>query len=58
MLDGCSNMVNVDVSKLDTSKVTTMCHMFSGCKSLMRLDVSSFDTSQVTCHICLAIVAV
>ena len=48
MLDGCSNMVNVDVSKLDTSKVTTMCHMFSGCKSLMRLDVSSFDTSQVT----------
>lgn len=48
ILSGCSNMTNVDVSKLDTSKVTTMCNMFSGCKGLMRLDVANFDTSQVT----------
>lgn len=39
---------NVDfIKKLDTSKVTSMSHMFQDCRS-SRLDLSSFDTSNVT----------
>ena len=46
--NGCSKMSSCDVSKLDTSNVTTMYGMFRDCKSLATLDVSHFDTSQVT----------
>ena len=41
-------MTSVDLSALDTSKVTNMYAMFSGCISLTSLDVSNFDTSNVT----------
>ena len=44
----CAHMTQCDISKLDTSKVTNMNHMFRGCYSLTALDVSSFDTSKVT----------
>ena len=43
-----SNSTEIDVSNLDTSKVTNMSYMFSGCTSLTELDVSSWDTSNVT----------
>ena len=39
---------SADVSKLDTSNVTSMSYMFSGCKSLTSLDLSSFNTGNVT----------
>ena len=42
------NITNIDLSKLDTSKVTDMHDMFTGCESLTSLDLSSFDTSNVT----------
>ena len=38
----------LDVSNLDTSKVTSMSQMFCYCQSLTSLDVSNFDTSNVT----------
>ncbi len=44
----CNNLVSVDVSGFDTSRVTDMQSMFDGCESLRNLDVSGFDTSQVT----------
>ena len=37
----------VDVSCWDTSKITSMYHVFYNCSSLQQLDVSSFDTSRV-----------
>ena len=43
-----NKITSVDLSALDTSKVTNMSSMFSGCSSLTSLDVSKFDTSQVT----------
>lgn len=46
--DGCYNMTEVDLSKLDTSNVTDMCYMFSNCQKLQTLDISSFDTANVT----------
>ncbi len=41
-------MTSIDLSALDTSKVTDMSTMFVGCSSLTSLDVSNFDTSNVT----------
>ena len=38
----------IDISRLDTSKVTTMAHMFYNCDKLQTLDLSSFNTSNVT----------
>ena len=43
-----ANCVFMDLSKLDTSKVTNMNKLFSGCSSLVSLDISGFSTSQVT----------
>ena len=45
---GFFNMTSIDLSALDTSKVTNMSYMFSSCSNLTSLDVSKFDTSKVT----------
>ena len=45
---GFSEMTSIDLSALDTSKVTNMASMFAGCSSLTSLNVSKFDTSKVT----------
>ena len=44
----CSALEELDVSKFDTSKVTTMHGMFNNCRLLTKLNVSKFDTSKVT----------
>ena len=46
--DGCANLEEADLDRLDTSKVTSMGSMFDGCCSLTTLDVSGWDTSKVT----------
>ena len=43
-----SLLKTLNVSNLDTSKVTHMQSMFYGCRSLTSLDVSKWNTSQVT----------
>ena len=43
-----SNITSIDLTYLDTSKVTNMSDMFYGCSSLTSLDVSNLDTSKVT----------
>ncbi|EAD3046376.1 BspA family leucine-rich repeat surface protein [Listeria monocytogenes] len=48
MFKNCSNLMEVDLSGLDTSAVTTMRDMFYSCRALEGLDVSHFDTSSVT----------
>ena len=42
------NATSIDLSKLDTGKVTDMNSLFYGCESLTTLDLSSFDTGNVT----------
>ena len=42
------NILEIDLSNFDTSKVTNMGRMFSGMSNLIALDLSNFDTSQVT----------
>ena len=42
------NILEIDLSSFDTSKVTNMGRMFFGMSNLIALDLSNFDTSQVT----------
>ena len=49
----CKSLRSVDLSGLDTSKVTSMYCMFQGCSSLASLDLSSLDTSKVTSMYCM-----
>ena len=42
------NILEIDLSSFDTSKVTNMGRMFSGMSNLTALDLSNFDTSYVT----------
>ena len=44
----CYDLISLNLSSFDTSKVTTMKYMFSYCSGLTSLDVSNFDTSNVT----------
>ena len=48
MFYGCSQLTELDVSKLNTSQVDSMYGTFYNCKKLTKLDVSNFDTSKVT----------
>ena len=48
MFSNCVNLTSLDLSWLDTSKVTDMGFMFDYCKSLTSLDLSNFNTSNVT----------
>ena len=45
--NGCTNLVNVDVSDWDTRNATSMNGLFNGCKSLTSIDVSKFNTTNV-----------
>lgn len=60
MFRNCSRLISVDLSGLDTSKVTEMGRedtwesgMFSGCTRLAYLDLSSLNTSNVTSMGCM-----
>ena len=43
----CTNLKNVDLSRLDTSEVMDMSRMFADCSNLTSVDISKFDTSKV-----------
>ena len=49
MFQNCRNLTSLDLSSLDTSKVTNMNNMFRFCENLTSLgDLSNWDTSKVT----------
>ena len=48
MFRDLSNLISLDVSNFDTSRVTNMEAMFAGMPSLTTLNLSNFDTSKVT----------
>jgi surface protein len=43
----CENLTKLNLSSFNTSKVTTMNHMFANCSSLTKIDLSNFNTSNV-----------
>ena len=44
----CTNIIEIDLSNFDTSKVTNMYSMLSNCTSITSLNLTNFNTSQVT----------
>ncbi len=48
MFANLNKVTSIDLTYMDTSKVTNMTNMFYNCSSLTNLDVSNFDTSKVT----------
>lgn len=48
MFDNDGYLTSLDLSNLDTSKVTNMGYMFRSCISLTSLNLGNFDTSKVT----------
>ena len=47
LFQGCDNLENVDLSDLDTSKVTDMSGLFMDCVKLKDINFGNFDTSNV-----------
>ena len=47
LFSGFTSLETLDLTYLDTSKVTNMKKMFEGCSNLTSIDVSNFDTSKV-----------
>ena len=48
LFENLINMITLNLSNVDTSKVNDMTGMFDYCQSLTSLDLSNFDTSSVT----------
>lgn len=47
MFRDCDELITLDLSNFDTSRVTDMHYMFLGCEELTSLNLSNFDTSHV-----------
>ena len=45
MFRNCKELKYLDLSNIDTSKVSNMGAMFEGCESLISLDITNFDTT-------------
>ena len=47
MFNGLTNIIEIDLTDLDTSKVTSMASMFSACSNLEKITLSNINTSSV-----------
>ena len=48
MFNKLSNVTNIGLNTIDTSKVTDMAYLFYYCRALTNIDLSNFNTSSVT----------
>ena len=48
MFNECNNLISLDLSCFDTSKVVSMENLFEGCSTIESLDLSNFNTQLVT----------
>ena len=48
MFKDCNRLTEVDLSSLNTEKLSIMSYMFAGCNALRNLNFSNWDTSNVT----------
>ena len=47
IFSGCVNLISLDFSDFDTSKITTFERMFVSCENLVSLDLTNFNTTLV-----------
>ena len=50
MFDSCSSLTSLDISKFDTSQVTSIGYMFASCSSLTNLDFRKATFDKVTSY--------
>ena len=48
MFEGCSSITSLDLSHLNTNKVTTSYQMFKNCNNLLNIKFNGWDTSSIT----------
>ena len=48
MFNDCNKIIEINLSKFDTSEVTSMANMFYKCSSLISLDLTNFNLSHVS----------
>ena len=48
LFSGLKNLESVDLSALDTSRVTNMSRLFEGCQSLTSVEIANLNTASVT----------
>ena len=48
MFEGCSDIIEINLSNFNSSQVTDMSSMFKGCTSLVSLDFTGYNTEHVT----------
>lgn len=48
MFYNCNSLVNVNLTGINTERVTSMAHLFRNCTSLGTVDVTMFETPQLT----------
>ena len=47
MFNGCSKLININLSNFNTQNVINMSEMFGGCESLTNINLSNFNTQNV-----------
>ena len=47
MFHKCENLLSIDLSRLDTSRVTSFIYMFEKCSNLLAADVSNLNIKQI-----------
>jgi len=48
MFNGCSSLININLSNFNFDNVNNMSHMFKDCSSLTNINLSNFNTNNVT----------
>ena len=48
LFESCVNILEIDLSRFDTSRVTSMASMFYDCRKLVYINFDNFNTSSVT----------
>jgi len=48
MFYNCKNIINIDLSNLNTNNIINMDRMFCRCENLIYLNLSNFETKNVT----------
>jgi surface protein len=48
MFDGCNKVVDLDLSGIDVSKVSTMAYMFNNCSNLQSINLTGWNTESLT----------
>lgn len=48
MFEGCQDLINIDLSNINSPLINSSIYTFTNCKNLIKVDFSSVDTSRVT----------